>query len=74
MEEHACTSQESTPLHERLQFLAITSSNLDEFFAKRVGGLMRQAAAGTKNLKSGSPFKRSPEQQLDLIARVCPDN
>jgi len=62
--------QETSPLYERLQFLAITSSNLDEFFAKRVGGLMRQAAAGVKNLKTLSPHKWPPEQQLDMVAQV----
>lgn len=62
--------QDATPLYERLQFLAITSSNIDEFFCKRVGGLMRQAAAGTNHLKSASIHKRPPERQLDLIARV----
>ncbi len=55
------------PLIERLKFLAITASNLDEFFRKRVGGLKRQKAAGIANLRYSG---LTPEHQLDLIAKA----
>lgn len=55
------------PLLERLTFLGITASNLDEFFRKRVGGLKRQQAAGASNLRLKG---WSPDYQLDLIDRV----
>jgi polyphosphate kinase len=52
-----------TPLFERVRFLSITASNLDEFYRKRVGGLKRQLDAGVRRL---SPDGRTPREQLDL--------
>ncbi len=52
------------PLFERVRFLSITQSNLDEFVRKRVGGLQRQVDAGVTEL---SPDGRTPTEQLDLI-------
>ncbi|MCM0590991.1 MAG: polyphosphate kinase 1 [Gloeotrichia echinulata IR180] len=53
-----------TPLLERLKFLAIFSSNLDEFFMVRVAGLKQQVEAKVSLL---TPDGRTPQQQLDDI-------
>jgi len=50
------------PLLERVKFLAIASSNLDEFFMKRIGGLKQLVAAGVHQL---SVDGRSPQQQIE---------
>jgi len=58
---------ERAPLLERLRFIAITASNLDEFFRKRVGGLKRQQAAGIANLTLQG---WTPDLQLRYIAQA----
>ncbi|ELZ81260.1 polyphosphate kinase [Haloferax gibbonsii ATCC 33959] len=52
------------PLFERVKFLSILTSNLDEFFMKRVGGLKQQMAAGVSEL---SPDGRTPSRQWSLV-------
>jgi polyphosphate kinase len=53
---------ERNPLLERVKFLAITGSNLDEFFMKRIGGLKLQTAAGLPEVTVDG---RTPQEQLD---------
>jgi polyphosphate kinase len=55
----ACDSR--NPLLERVKFLSITASNLDEFFMKRIGGLKQQVVAGMQELTADG---RSPRQQI----------
>lgn len=53
------------PLLERLKFIAIFSSNLEEFFMVRIGNIMQKAQAG---LPEGSGADRmSPFEQLERI-------
>jgi len=52
---------ERNPLLERLKFFAIFASNIDEFFMKRIGGLILQDATGVSEL---SVDGRTPQQQL----------
>ena len=55
------------PLLERLKFLAIFGSNLDEFFMVRVGGLQQKVQAG---IPVGSGADRMPPaEQLERISK-----
>jgi len=52
------------PLLERVRFLGITASNLDEFVQKRIGGLKRQEAARVRRRFADG---RTPSEQLPLV-------
>lgn len=54
------------PLLERVKFLAIYSSNMDEFFMVRVAGLMQQVAAGVIDLPADG---LTPTEQLRAIRK-----
>src|SRR5687768_10951186 len=49
------------PMLERMKFIAIVTSNIDEFFQKRIGGLKQQVAA---QLHSTTADGRTPQQQI----------
>ncbi|HVA25001.1 MAG TPA: polyphosphate kinase 1 [Chloroflexota bacterium] len=52
------------PLLERLKFLAITDSNLDEFFMVRVSGLLGEFEAG---VSTRTPDGRTPAEELGAV-------
>ena len=56
------------PLLERVKFLAILSSNLDEFFMVRVAGLLQQIESGVETLSIDG---RPPGAQLEAIRTEC---
>ena len=58
---------EHNPLLERVKFLAIVGSNLDEFFMVRVSGLLKQMDAGVIDLP---PDGMTPAEQLAAIRKV----
>src|SRR6266446_3309383 len=61
--EEACDP--AVPALERLKFLAITSSNLDEFFMIRVAGLKSQLSG---HVEESGPDALSPGEQLQAIS------
>ena len=64
----ALASDPQVPLLERLRFLCISSSNLDEFFEIRVAGLMQKIEGG---MEGAGIDGLSPSQEMDAITRDC---
>ncbi|SIQ45889.1 polyphosphate kinase 1 [Marinobacterium stanieri] len=62
---------ESYPLLERLMFLLIFSSNLDEFFEIRVAEQLRQLKYGREAV---GPDAMHPQKVLDRISEICAIN
>jgi polyphosphate kinase len=60
----AIAEDSSLPLLERVKFVAIFASNLDEFVQVRVAGLQEQVEAGVSKV---SPDGRTPAEQLEGI-------
>lgn len=59
---------QTNPLLERAKFLAITSSNLDEFFMVRVAGL-REQTFGDEAPQDYNPEGITPSMQMKLVAQ-----
>ncbi len=59
---------EGNPLLERLRYLCISSSNLDEFFEIRVAGLKEQVAFNSGQM---GPDQLTPSEQLKRIGEVA---
>ncbi len=58
--------KDSNPLLERVKFLAITASNLDEFFEIRVAGILQRIEDG---YNEPGPDLLTPQQTLDRLAK-----
>src|ERR1700678_3330982 len=60
---------QNNPLLERLKFLAITASNLDEFVEVRVAGILQQVEHG-KAVDPGPDGRTPPQVLTELAAKI----
>ncbi len=58
---------ETNPLLERVKFLAITASNLDEFIEIRVASLLQHIEDATNQPQAPDEVGRTPQQRLDRL-------
>ena len=63
-------ADETVPLLERLKFISIFSSNLDEFFMVRVGSLFDLSLISPEQIDNKTGM--TPAQQLEKIYRMVP--
>ena len=63
-------TDELVPLLERVFFVAVVGSNLDEFFMKRIGGLKQQVGAGVKKPTIDGML---PQEQIDASYAIAQD-
>jgi len=63
-------TDDQVPLLERVFFVAVVGSNLDEFFMKRIGGLKQQVGAGVTKLTIDGML---PGEQIDACYLVAKD-
>ena len=63
-------ADDTVPTLERLKFISIFTSNLDEFFMVRVGSLVDMASVSPKDVDNKSGM--GPKEQLEAIHEVVP--
>lgn len=62
------STSKDNPLLERLRFIAISCSNLDEFFMIRVAGLKHLIESGVKHHDISG---LTPQGQMDAVSRIA---